>query len=93
VDSATGRPIADAELVLDQLGAGAAGRQRVKTDSKGAFSLSNLPVGRYDLLAGHPDYRDQSHGLPPESPMRGAVQKITRRRQSHGIRAITLGLN
>ena len=58
VDSTAAAPLAGAEVRI-------AGRGwRATTDARGAFSLSNLPPGRYRAVFDHP--RLDSLGLPPQ---------------------------
>jgi hypothetical protein len=70
VDSTTTAPLAGVQVKLAQVGQAP---RNVQTDSRGAFTFSDLTAGRYSLLATHPDYLDQGYGTPPESSMRGAT--------------------
>jgi hypothetical protein len=70
VDSATGAPLADAALRLGRVGQPI---KQTRTDSKGAFTFSDLEPGRYDLLAKHSEYLDQAYGQSPTFPYRNFV--------------------
>jgi len=69
VDFSTGAALANVDIVLGP-------QIRMKTDSKGAFSLVDIPPARYYPVASHPDYLDSGYGSQPDSSMRGAPAEL-----------------